>query len=409
MKKDNNSKEYISSFFKNVSGLFQKNLFLRSIKKALYYVDAILLLFIKKPKYENSKKKKVLLIYNLAFGDGVIFRCALIHIRKIYPKNKYDITLICQNGINKLYEYDELFDEIIPINFNKSTVSLKERFRNFKIIRRKYYDIVIDPVGTNEWLTNIFYTRASVSKEKIGYHDNTIDSYCSLKKLNKIYTKILYLDTPSLSLIEYYGEFFNMLSNKKINIEVGFEKIITMPNNFRLPEKYYIIFPSASMQLKRYSVDSYAFLAEKIYNKTKMKLVIVGTNTDKDAVEKLKEKLNVPYIDLFGKTSLNDYIDIIKKSSLVVTNDTSAYHIAVIEEVPCAIITGGYTYYRYVEYKFKRCNEYRKPCIIIHKMPCFDCGNRCKLLKKDSKNWPCLEKITKDYAWKKIEKLLDEK
>lgn len=406
--KTNVNKEYLSSLFRGMAGLFQKNLILRDLKKIMYYIDGIILLFIKKPKKRKTKKKKVLLIYNLAFGDGVIFRCSMVYLREIYPKGEYEITLLCQKGINKLYENDNIYDSIIPIDFNKSTVNIIERFKNFKLLRKYYYDIVIDPVGTSEWLTNIFYTRASVSKNKIGVRDITIDSYCSIKKIKKIYNEIIEIDIPRLSLIEYYATFFRKLSKGKISLEVGLEKLNTTPNQIDLPEKYYIIFPSASMKLKRWSLEKYNQLAEKIYKKTKLPLVLVGTKADEEVIDEFKKIINVPYINLVSKTSLNDYIDILKKSSLIITNDTSAYHIAVVEEVPVAIITGGYTYYRYVDYNFKRKNEFKKPCIIVHEMKCFDCGNRCRILNKDNINWPCLEKISVKDAWTKIEKLIND-
>ena len=86
------NKNYISNSFRKFVGLFQKNLLLRKLKVIMYYFDYILIFLIKKPKYKKSRKKKVLLIYNLAFGDGVIFRCSSKNIRKVYPKKDYEIT-----------------------------------------------------------------------------------------------------------------------------------------------------------------------------------------------------------------------------------------------------------------------------------------------------------------------------
>ena len=404
MKKNN----YMSFIFKSISGLFQKNMLLRDIKGIMYYIDSIILFFISKPKYNDKGKKKVLIIYNLALGDGVIWRCAAVNLRKIYPKEKYEITLICQKGIDKLYKHDDIYDEIVPIDYNKATVNLTERINNFKIIRKVYYDIVLDPVGISEWTTNILYVKAAIANNKIGLRDINIDLHCSTKKINQIYNKILEIKSKDLSLLEYYSYFINNLSENVMPFKVGFEKLYTVHSDVKLPKKFFIIFPGASMKLKRWPIDRYVTLAEKIYNKTHLKLVLVGTDSDKEALDEFKSLLKIPYIDLVGKTTINDYIDILKRSALIVTNDTSAYHIAVVEEVPVAIITGGYTYYRYAKYSFKRENEFKKPCVIVHQMECFDCGNRCKYLKKNDTNWPCLEKITVDYAWKKIEKLIDD-
>ena len=399
---------YISSFFRKIVGIFQKNLLLRSLKGIMYYIDGILLFFIKKPKYNKLKKKKILIIYNLAFGDGVIFRCSAVHFRKVYPKDKYEITLLCQKGINKLYENDNIYDKIISIDFNRSTINLVERIKNFKIIRKEFYDIVVDPVGIVEWTTNILYTRAAIGIQKVGLRDINIDLHCDKNKINKIYNKIIKIEKPNLSLIEYYNYFINGLTEKKLNIEPGLEKLIVKKTDIKLPKNYFIIFPCASVKLKRWPIDRYVEIAKKVYEKTGYSLVLVGTETDKDAIEEFKEKVTIPYIDLVGKTSLNDYIYIISKSKLLITNDTSAYHIGVIQEVPVAIITGAYTYERYVLYDFKGKEKYRIPCTIVKNKKCKNCNNRCPYLKSGDNTWPCLDEITVDYAWEKIEKLIND-
>ena len=118
------------------------------------------------------------------------------------------------------------------------------------------------------------------------------------------------------------------------------------------------------------------------------------------------DKLPIPNRDI---ADLNDYIDIIKKAKLVITNDTSAYHIAVIEEVNCALIAGAYTYDRYALYDFPNKEKYRRPCVIVKNKKCKNCNNRCPYLSKNDTTWPCLNEITVNYAYKMIEELIDEK
>lgn len=398
---------YISNIFKKLISLIQKYSFVRNSKVIMYYIDGILLQMMAKPKKIQSKKKKVLIVYNLAFGDGVIWRCSAAHLRKIYSKKDYEITLICQKGINKLYENDNVYDKILPVDFNKSTVNIKERVSIFKQIRSEFYDIIIDPVGIFEWTTNIFFTRAAVGTKKIGLRDINVKLYCNSKKIKKIYTDIIEIEKPNLSLLEYYSTFVNKLSGGSLNVKPGFEKLITKKTKLKLPKRYFIIFPGASINLKRWPSERYAELAERIYNKTKFKLVLVGTSADKEATEDLKEKLNIDYMDLVCQTSLNDYIDIIKNASLVVTNDTSAYHIAVVEETPVALIAGAYTYERYALYDFPGKENYKRPCVIVKNKKCKNCNNRCRYLNKDDKIWPCLNEITVEYAWDKIEDLIN--
>lgn len=404
-----NPDKYISNFSLKLYILFQRMPFLRRCKIFMFYIDTILLLFIKKPKHIHNNKKQILVTYNFAFGDGIIWLCSAKHIREIYPKNEYDITLICQKGLNQLYEKENIFDRVIPFDLTKSTFNLKVRFKLFKLLREKYYDIVLDPIGAAECTTNVFMCRATVAKEKITILDTTLKlKLCPKWLIKSVYTKIIKVDRPNLSLIEFYAEFFRGLGMK--NFKVALEKPVDMASDLDIPDKYFVIFPSASTYLKCWPIDRYVELTKKIYKKTGLMLLLCGTEKDRKIIDEYKEYLKnqVPYCDIVGKTKLLEFINIIKRASLVVTNDTSTYHIAVVCEVPVAIITGGYTYNRYVEYKFSKDNNYKKPCIVVNKMPCFNCDNRCPYLTKNDRIWPCLDKITISYAWDKIEKLIEE-
>lgn len=399
--------KYISNFSLKLYNLCQRIPFLRKLKVLLYFTDSILLLFIKKPKSNKTKKQEIFVIYNYAFGDGVIWLCSARKLRNIYPKNKYNITLICQKGLQSLYENENIFDEIISFELTKATFDLKTRYKLFKKLREKEYDIVLDPIGVAECTTNVFMSRTLVAKEKISIIDETLDNYMCPKWLyNKIYTKIIRIKQKNLSLIEYYAEFIRGLG--LTNFEVKLENIKIKNFKINLPKEYYIVFPSASTLLKRWPIKKYAEIINKIYLKTGLPLLFCGTNNDVDSINELKKLLkNIPFYDIVNKTSLLEFIEVVKRAKFVITNDTSTYHIAVTNQVPVTIITGGYTYDRYVKYDFKNKNRYLKPYIVTSNLKCFNCDNKCKYLKSTDKIWPCLEKITVQDAWKIIDKMID--
>ena len=154
--------------------------------------------------------------------------------------------------------------------------------------------------------------------------------------------------------------------------------------------------------------DLYAELIERIYAKTKLPVVFCGTNSDiKDVEEVTKNIKTAKYINILGKTSVLEFIEVIRRAKFVITNDTGAYHIALGLEVPVSIITGGYTYDGFVTYNFKN-NPYKKPYIITDKRECFNCNSNCKYLEKGQDKWPCLHAVTVDYAWKTVEQMIND-
>ncbi len=406
-----NSGKYISNIFIKLYAFLQRHQILRRIKIITFFIDFFLLLFIKKPNKQKNPvdKKKIIFVYNLALGDSVIWICSMKKIRKLYDSKNYEITLICQKGLQSLFQAEKVFDIVIPLEFTEATVNLKKRFSIFKILRSEYYDIMIDPIGVAECTTNVFMSRAIVADEKITVLDKKLGQYnCPKWLVNNIYTDVKEIDISNLSLIEFYAEFIRKLGFR--DFEVSFIKPVDVKPNIDIPDSYFIVFPSASTYLKCWPIDRYAEITKKIYKKTGLKLLLCGTEKDRNFINEYIKLLNneVPYYDIVGKTKLLEFINVIKRSSLIITNDTSTYHIAAVCEIPVGIITGGYTYDRYVEYRFLKENKFKKPCIIVNKRPCFNCGNRCPYLTQTDKIWPCLDEVTVSYAWKKIEKLIEE-
>lgn len=404
-KKINN---YSSSFSLKLYNLCQRIPLLRRFKVILYFIDGILLLFLKKPKYKKNKKKKVLIIYNYAFGDGIIFMSVFKNIRKIYPKTKYEVNLICQKGLNPIYENYNIFDYVISYDLTKSTFNLYIRRKLFKILRKEYYDILLDPIGCYECTTNVFMSRVISAKEKITSLDITLDNRMTpLWMIKKIYTRVIRIDISNLSLIEYYNYFFNGLYNTSYEIELS--NFDTSKVSLKIPNDYFIVFPSASTSMKKWPLDNYAQLIKDIYNKTKLKVMFCGTGSDVNDVDYILTLLDkTPSYNFINKTSLIEFIYLIQNARFVITNDTSTYHIAVTNQIPVTLISGGYTYDRYAKYNFKNDNKYKKPYLVIKKKKCFNCDNKCKYLKKSDKIWPCLKEIDYNYAKEIVNKMIDE-
>ena len=396
------SKNYLGDAFIKIYSLFQKSSLLKKLKSIMYYFDRIIMLFIKKPKYKESSKKKILIIYNLAFGDGIVFLNALKNIRNIYPQDNYEITISIQKGLEKIYDSTKLFDRIIQLDYNKSTVNIKERIKTIKKINDTYYDIVLDPVGANECLTNVLMTRNAKGKEKIGCVFTEYEKSCSKHIVKKTYNTIKTINEKTL-IEQYYSFFYD-----KYNVE--YCELPKKEFTGALPNNYFLVFPSASMELKKWPLDRYAEIINRIYEKTKYSLVLCGTKVDKEDCDQLQVLLDkkIPVINLIGKTNLLEFISIIEKANFVITNDTSTYHISVVNQTPVTIISGSYTYDRYVSYDFKGCSKYIKPYIAAKKMDCMNCYNKCSKIKKNDKLWPCLSAISTDDAWKVINRMIDE-
>ena len=402
MKKEKHENQNLSDKTKILTKLKLINLF----KYLVYFLDRILCIFIKKPKKDLNAKKQVLILANLGLGDAMNFLSVAEKYRKAYPKDKYEITLYVSNHLDELMKKETDFDNVELVPFNQIVTDIKKRINLIKKIRKTYYTAVIDIMGVTGCTPSMYLMASAVAEEKISII-NKAYSICPKFFYKRIYTKLIEINNKKITNIEYYHYLANELFNIKDDT-IKFHKIKEIDLKIDLPKEYYIVYPSASLDKKKWEYEKYAELIEKIYVKTKLPVVFCGTNSDiKDVEEVTKNIKTAKYINILGKTSVLEFIEVIRRAKFVITNDTGAYHIALGLEVPVSIITGGYTYDRFVTYNFKN-KKNKKPYIITNKRECFNCNSNCKYLEKGQEKWPCLQAVTVDYAWKIVEKMIDD-
>lgn len=396
--KNNNSQFLAKIQFLNMTKL------LNIVKFLFYYLDRFLLLFIKKPK-KVGKKKKVLIIANLGLGDAINFLSVIDKYRTFYPKNEYSITLMVPSGFSSLFKEESDFDSIISVNFNKSVTNLLARYKLIKLINHEYYDTLIDIMGATGAAINVYLSAASYAGEKITIR-NVCYSICPSFLVKKAYTKVFEINEPEISNVEYYNYLFDFIANQKTPIILHKTKDYQI--SVEIPKKYYIVFPGASSSFRKWDLDRYVKLIQKIYKKTSLPVLFCGTNIDLESVNYLMERLEEKqYKNILGTTNMLEFIQIIKNASFVITNDTGSYHVAVNEEVPVTLITGCYALNMYALYQFLDSN-YKKPYVVSLEKGCKNCFYQCPYIQKGSKVWPCLDEITVDKVWKVVEKMIDE-
>ena len=403
MKKEKHENQELSE----KTAILTKLKLINLVKYLVYFFDRIVCLFSgKKTKNDSTNKKKVLILANLGLGDAMNFLSVADKYRKAYPKEEFEITLWVSNHLDELMRMETEFDKVELVPFNQITTDIKKRIALIKKIREYKYYVVIDVMGATGCTPSMYLMASSIANEKITIINNAY-SICPKFFTKRVYTKLVEINDKKITNIEYYHYLVNEILGIKDD-EIKFHKVKEIKLNLDLPEEYYIVFPSASLDKKKWEYEKYGELIEKIYEKTKLPVVFCGTNSDlTDVSEVIKNIKNAKYINCLGKSSVVEFIEIIRRAKFVITNDTGAYHIALSLEVPVSIITGGYTYDGFVAYNFKN-NKYKKPYIITNQRECFNCNSNCKYLEDGQEKWPCLHAVTVDYAWNIVEKMIDD-
>lgn len=378
---------------------------LQNIRLLFYYFDALILLFIKKPKKEFGKKKKVLIVYTYALGDSVIFYGVIPYIKKAFPGEKYDLYITCNSPYKELFE--TAFDNVIAIPYSKASTSPKVRMEFLKRIRETYFDIAIDPIGCEECGPNVFAMNAVCANEKIGFLSAQDKKYqCPGWLRKKAYTNVHYFKEKNVHKTKYYANVASVIANEQVEPQLS--SLPSKTTDFDLPERYIIINPSASIPVKRWPTEHFVNITANIYKLAQEPIVCCGTNSDAEVIDEYINSLtaDIPVFNIAGKTSVLQLIDVIKNADLVITNDTSIFHIAVMTQRPTCVVSGCYVYDEFLNYidNVKDSDIEKNLKILARKLECMNCNNSCKY--KFDKTYPCVEEITEQEVVEAIEELL---
>jgi ADP-heptose:LPS heptosyltransferase len=150
---------------------------------------------------------------------------------------------------------------------------------------------------------------------------------------------------------------------------------------YPIPGEYIVIAPSASFLYKRWPVNYFTALTQRLLQETKFHLVVLAGPDDKfcDVFNEIQdERLH----NLQGKTSLKESMNVLAHAKLCIGNDSGMNHIAEAYGVPCVTIFGptdpkfGFAPHgsksRYLSKEM-----FCKPCSTTGKTPCYRDRHYC--------------------------------
>jgi len=116
-------------------------------------------------------------------------------------------------------------------------------------------------------------------------------------------------------------------------------------------EPYLIFFPGASASSKRWPPSYFAALAD-LLQPSGTRILLAGAQSDKEFAQTIIAGSGFPetILNLTGKTSLPQLLYLIKHARLLVSNDTSAAHMAAMFQTPLVAICNGNKFGRFFPY-----------------------------------------------------------
>ncbi len=318
------------------------------------FIDYIINLFLPKNKFSGDY---LLLIRLDSIGDYILFRNFISIIKNSEKFKNYKIILAGNIVWKDLAEKldGEYIDKYVWIDLNKFIHPLY-RFKKLKELSSYDYEYAISPVHSRRFFYGDAIVKFVNAKEKIGSEgDLSLMTMRQKKIADKYFTKLI--QSEKEIIFEFYRnkQFFEKI--------LGIELLITKPeidiksvdrnglNKFDLKEGFAVLFIGASENYKIWDAKNFATVAEYIKNKYNLEIVLCGGKNDVKYADKFHSFFHGKYFNLTGETSLIDFAKILSKSSLLITNDTFAQHLAVAVNLKnIIVIYNGNDFGRFIPY-----------------------------------------------------------
>lgn len=298
-------------------------------------------------KENHVKKKKTLLLVRLdSIGDYLLFRSFLKSLRESNAYEDHHITL-CGNKDWK--EISETFDakfvnDFIWIDINRFYKNPFYRLKTLGMINRRAFESAIQPTYSREYFLE-GVIRATQAAHRIGNQGDFTQMNTLQKTIaDRYYTRLL--PAKKEVLFEFYRnkEFFESLMGMKLDIQKPHLEVEDIPMDFALTGSYAVFFPGARMKFKKWAAGNYAELADFLWEKYKLSVVVLGSKSESLSAKKIFEKTRSKnIIDRTGKTRLSQVAKIISSAKILISNDSCAIHFAAaVNTKTIAVLPGNF-------------------------------------------------------------------
>lgn len=329
---------------------------------------------------------KILILRLSSIGDIVLTQPIVAALVKQYPQA--EIHYLTKKPFRAIVESFGF-----PITIH-SWEELKNFASLFKFGRLHKFDLVVDlHKKFNTFLIKtavagkktVTYEKHHILRRKIVKHkttetiSSTVDLYFSA--LNKL----------GFSTKQSYPK---LIPNELINLELNKHFIKTNPDL-----KFIGVFPGAQHKTKQYPIEQLKDVLELISKDKKLLFFSLGSASEQHLADYLITNTNLEIIDLCGKLSIEELIDVTAKLDFVISNDSGPMHIAAALG-KSQIASFGATH---PKLGFAPLNK--NALIISADLPCQPCslhgGEYCPL-----GHFNCMRSITPEIIATKISQLL---
>jgi ADP-heptose:LPS heptosyltransferase len=342
----------------------------------------------------TKKRTGVLLIRLDLIGDFVLWLDSAKAYRQLYPNQK--ITLAVNSSCVELAKALPYWDEVIGINVTALRTNHLYRLCELVKLRWQSFSIAIQPTFSREFVGDLVL-RASGAFERIGYEGDCNNILISIKnKTDAWYTRLITNDTKQLMELNINAHFVRRLGLADFLSDVPFITKIISDTKLSLKPPYIVVAPSASWNPKMWAIQNFAALIKQLTVQYELQIVICGGPDDLVVCDKLASLVesHSKVINIAGKTTLPQLLEVIRNAKILITNDSAPVHIAAATGTPAICVLGGGHFGRFLPYLTEHPMQARLPIVVSNPMNCYGCRWKCEYDISDLEAVPCIKDVS---------------
>ncbi|MGL5356599.1 MAG: glycosyltransferase family 9 protein [Cetobacterium sp.] len=329
---------------------------------------------------------KILIIHTAFIGDIVLSTPLLKRIKEVYPESK--ITYVTTPVGASILRNNKYLTEVIEYDKRGNHSGVKGLIGLGRRLRYENFNLVLTP---HRYLRSSILSWLTRSPKRVGYKSAS-GSFLFTHKIE--YDREKHEVQKLLSFIE--GEVENSIQNYPIELYPAQKDIETVQNiwseNNLCNKDVIAIAPGSKWFTKKWPLEYFNQVIDLLVENGN-KVIIVG---GKDELF-LNVNISRGVVDLRGKTTLLELAEVLKKSKIVLTNDSSPIHIASAFNKTHILALFGPTVKKFGFFPWSENSE----VLEVDDLSCRPCsihgGNKCP-----KGHFKCMLNIKPEIVYKKI-------
>lgn len=267
----------------------------------------------------------ILVIRTDRIGDVVLTTPALRALRLTFPAAR--LTMLVSDMTRALVEGNPDIDEVLVDHGRGKRPGFFSLVRLVFILRRHHFDLAIN--FHTKKRTNLLCFLAGIPR-RIGYAtkkwgklltDQIPDDRAEGKKHEAQYCldmikSLGVKDVPLGPFVPWQREAEEWA--RKVWEELGLDSA----------HPIFAVLPGSSCQTKKWPPRLFAELINELKTAYQPQIILVGAPEDRDTAWEIRQNVGAPVIDLTGQTTLSQFVSLIRRCTLLISNDSGPAHIA---------------------------------------------------------------------------------